>query len=66
MITALHVVDLSIARGERRLFAGLSFALAAGEAAQLTGANGAGKTSLLRAVAGLLRPDAGEVRFEGP
>lgn len=65
MITALSISDLSISRGERRLFEGLSFALAAGEAAQLTGANGAGKTSLLRAVAGLLRPDAGEVRFQG-
>jgi heme exporter protein A len=66
MIAALHVSDLSISRGERRLFEELSFALAAGEAAQLTGANGAGKTSLLRAVAGLLRPDKGEVGFEGP
>lgn len=65
MIAAVHVSGLSISRGERRLFEGLSFALKAGEAAQLTGANGAGKTSLLRAVAGLLRPDAGEVRFEG-
>lgn len=64
MITALSISDLSISRGERRLFGGLSFALKAGEAAQLTGANGAGKTSLLRAVAGLLRPDAGRVRFE--
>ncbi|HEV2083088.1 MAG TPA: heme ABC exporter ATP-binding protein CcmA [Brevundimonas sp.] len=65
MIAALTVFDLSVSRGERRLFDGLSFALRAGEAAQLTGANGAGKTSLLRAVAGLLRPDGGEVRFEG-
>ena len=63
MIAALSVADLSISRGERRLFSGLSFDLRAGEAAQLTGANGAGKTSLLRAVAGLLRPDAGQVRF---
>src|SRR5690606_18162708 len=46
-----------------RLFAGLSFALAAGEAAALTGANGAGKTSLLRAVAGFIRPDVGAVAF---
>lgn len=65
MIAALHVSGLRISRGERRLFEGMSFALKAGEAAQLTGANGAGKTSLLRAVAGLLRPDAGQVRFEG-
>ncbi len=66
MIGALTVQDLAVARGERTLFRDLSFTLAAGEAAQLTGANGAGKTSLLRAVAGLLRPAAGEIAFQGP
>lgn len=39
--------------------------VAAGEAVALTGANGAGKTSLLRAVAGFIRPAAGQIRFEG-
>jgi heme exporter protein A len=38
--------------------------LKAGEAVALTGANGAGKTSLLRAVAGFIQPDCGGVRFE--
>ena len=66
MIAALSVADLSLARGGRPLFAGLSFRLAAGEAAVLSGPNGAGKTSLLRAVAGLLRPAAGDVGFEAP
>jgi heme exporter protein A len=65
MITNLHVDDLALTRGERRLFSGLTFDLAAGEAVALTGANGAGKTSLLRAIAGLIRPAAGEVRFSG-
>jgi len=45
------------------LFEGVGLTLAAGEACALTGANGAGKTSLLRTVAGLARPESGEVRF---
>lgn len=65
MIAALAVEDLSISRGVRRLFQGQSLRLGAGEAMMLSGANGAGKTSLLRAVAGLLRPDAGTVAFIG-
>lgn len=63
VLTRLEIEGLTLSRGERRLFAGLSFALAAGEAAALTGANGAGKTSLLRAVAGFIRPDVGAVVF---
>lgn len=56
---------LSLARGGRTLFAGLDLRLERGEAAALNGANGSGKTSLLRAVAGLLRPAAGRIGFEG-
>ena len=63
MISTLAVTDLNLMRGERTLFRDLSFSVAAGEAVALTGANGAGKTSLLRAVAGLLRPEAGTVAF---
>ncbi len=65
MIHRLSVDNLALARGERNLFTGLSFTLSAGEAVALVGANGAGKTSLLRAVAGLLRPEAGMIRFDG-
>ncbi len=65
MIAAVHVEDLAIARGGRLLFRGLGFALAAGEAAALTGPNGSGKTSLLRVIAGLIRPAQGAVRFAG-
>lgn len=53
--------DLACRRGGRLLFAGLSFALGPGEALQVAGANGTGKSSLLRILAGLLRPFAGSV-----
>jgi heme exporter protein A len=65
MITALCVTDLAIARGERLLFSGFSLEAKAGEAIALTGRNGAGKTSLLRAIAGLIRPQAGAIEFAG-
>ncbi len=66
MIAALHIEDLAVSRGDRRLFEGLGFSARAGEAVAVTGPNGSGKTSLLRCLAGLLRPDRGWVRFEGP
>ena len=65
MIAAVSVEALAIRRGERMLFEGLDLSVRAGEAVALTGRNGAGKTSLLRAIAGLLRPAAGRVTFEG-
>jgi heme exporter protein A len=61
----LAVKDLACRRGDRMLFRGLSFALSAGDALQVTGPNGTGKSSLLRIVAGLLRPFAGTVEGEG-
>lgn len=64
MLRTVLIQDLAISRGERRLFSDLTMALRAGEAVALTGRNGAGKTSLLRAVAGLLRPEAGQIIFE--
>lgn len=57
----LTVTDLSIARGGVRVLAGLSFALAAGEALVLRGPNGVGKTTVLRTVAGLQPPLEGQV-----
>ncbi|WP_436358175.1 heme ABC exporter ATP-binding protein CcmA [Brevundimonas sp. CEF1] len=65
MLTAVDIAALSLSRGERLLFQGLSLRLSAGEATALTGANGAGKTSLLRAVAGFIRPDSGAITFGG-
>lgn len=56
---------LGCVRGEVTLFESLSFTLDAGEALQVEGANGAGKTSLLRIAAGLTPPDEGEVLWRG-
>ena len=61
----LSVSGLTISRGERVLIRDLTFGVASGEVVALTGANGAGKTSLLRSLAGFLRPDAGTVAYEG-
>lgn len=63
-LAGLVIEGLALARGGRTLFAGLDLRLRAGEAAALAGANGSGKTSLLRATAGLLRPAAGTIGFE--
>jgi len=57
----LTATDLACRRGERLLFRGLSFTLTAGEALQVVGPNGTGKSSLIRILAGLLRPFAGAV-----
>ena len=61
----LAASDLACRRGDRVLFRGLSFALAGGEALHIAGANGIGKSSLLRILAGLLRPWAGSVTRAG-
>ena len=57
--------DLACRRGDRVLFRGLSLALGPGEALHLAGPNGVGKSSLIRILAGLLRPYAGTVEREG-
>lgn len=61
MISSLTAEKLTLQRGSRRLFEGLSFSVKAGQALALEGANGAGKTSLLRLVAGFLPQAAGRV-----
>ena len=57
--------NLRCVRGGREIFAGLALDVSGGEALAITGANGAGKTSLLRMVAGLLVPADGVFALEG-
>jgi heme exporter protein A len=61
MIASLTAEKLACVRGSRRLFEGLSFRVKAGQALALEGANGAGKTSLLRLLAGFLPQVEGRV-----
>ena len=61
----LSATDLACRRGERMLFRGLSLALDPGEAVQISGVNGIGKSSLLRILAGLLPAYAGKVECTG-
>jgi heme exporter protein A len=61
----LSAVDLACRRGGRDVFAGVSFAVSSGEALTVTGRNGAGKSSLLRLIIGLLRLAAGRLTLEG-
>lgn len=65
-MTVRLVADaLELVRGGRTLFRDLSFKAEPGAFVEIRGPNGSGKTSLLRALAGFLRPRAGSIRFEG-
>lgn len=57
----LRVSALAFSRGQRKLFRDMHWEMAAGEALLLRGANGSGKTSLIRVLAGLSAPDDGDV-----
>jgi heme exporter protein A len=57
--------NLACSRGGREVFAGLNFRLSGGEALVVTGRNGAGKSSLLRMIAGLIAVTAGTLALSG-
>jgi heme exporter protein A len=61
----LSGTGLRCVRGGREVFSGLDFLTGSGEALAVVGANGAGKTSLLRLIAGLLLPASGSIALEG-
>ena len=60
-VPALSIQDLSVARGERTILAGINLAIRAGETWALLGPNGAGKSTLLKTIAGLL-PFSGTIQ----
>jgi ABC-type branched-subunit amino acid transport system ATPase component len=64
-LPALVIQDLSVHYGDAVALSGVSFRVEAGHVLALLGANGAGKSSLARAVSGLLRPSGGSVLFAG-
>lgn len=61
----LELTNLHLWRGERLVLKGLNLAVAPGEALQLLWPNGAGKTSLLRCIAGFLHAEEGAIRWKG-
>ncbi|MGE5148228.1 MAG: ATP-binding cassette domain-containing protein, partial [Candidatus Eiseniibacteriota bacterium] len=61
----LETRDLDVAYGRIRALAGASIALAEGEIVGVLGANGAGKSSLLSALLGVVRPRGGRILFDG-
>ena len=65
MTALLQVETLEVGYGEARALNGVSFAIDSGSLFAIVGSNGAGKTSLVRAIGGMLRPKAGQIMFDG-
>ncbi|UYQ65754.1 ABC-F family ATP-binding cassette domain-containing protein [Streptomyces peucetius] len=66
MTATLVAKDLAAGHGDRSLFSGLDLVVAPGDVIGLVGVNGAGKSTLLRLLAGLDRPEQGELRLSPP
>ena len=65
MTAMLEVKNLKVAYGRVRAVKGISFSVEEGQVVTLVGTNGAGKTTTLRTISGLLRPEEGEIWFQG-
>ena len=65
MSNILEVKDLKVAYGGIEAVRGISFEVPEGEVVTLIGANGAGKSSTLRAIVGLEKPASGSIQFQG-
>jgi len=63
-MTALKISDFAVGYGPIEVIHGVSIEVAAGEIVALIGANGAGKTTILRAISGLLRGGRGRIEFD--
>jgi branched-chain amino acid transport system ATP-binding protein len=64
-VSLLEIDGVDVFHGDVQALYGVSLAVAAGEIVSVLGANGAGKTTALRTVSGLLRPRRGQIRFDG-
>src|SRR5205814_7267000 len=65
VVNLLELSGIDVVYGDVPALRGVDLVLGAGETLSVVGANGAGKTTMLRTTSGLLRPRRGEVRFEG-
>ena len=65
MTPALEIDDVAVYYDKRRALEGVTLTVGRGEIITLLGANGAGKSTTLRAVSGLVRPAKGRIRYEG-
>jgi branched-chain amino acid transport system ATP-binding protein len=61
----LDITDLNVRYGEIEALRGVSFSVEAGQVVTLLGANGAGKSTTLRAISGLAKPASGDIKFDG-
>jgi branched-chain amino acid transport system ATP-binding protein len=61
----LEVRDLHVSYGKVRALRGVSLSIDERQIVSIVGANGAGKSTLLKSIIGVLRPDSGEIRFDG-
>ncbi len=61
----LEIKDLKVSYGRVRAVKGISFTVEEGQVVTLVGTNGAGKTTTLRTISGLIKPESGEIWFQG-